>query len=118
MSIDMLIDKIKTMPKQLKFEEVIQTIDTYYQYSPTNFTNGIGDMVVNNLAGTNEGSCKIFAFAQLNTLNKSDTLACFGKYYQNDVLQHPDNTDHANIRTFMQYGWDGIKFEGEALVKK
>jgi hypothetical protein len=26
--------------------------------------------------------------------------------------------DHQNIRQFMQNGWDGIKFEGDALTAK
>ena len=117
MSINTLIDKIKTKPEELEFDDIIQTIDANYQYSPTHFTNGLDETAVINTAGTNEGSCKIFAFSLINKLNKSETLACFGEYYRNDVLLHPENTDHANIRTFMQYGWDGIKFEGNALSK-
>ncbi|MGL5142536.1 MAG: HopJ type III effector protein, partial [Acinetobacter baumannii] len=27
-------------------------------------------------------------------------------------------TDHQNIRQFMQNGWDGVKFEGQALTEK
>ncbi|MDH5570364.1 MAG: HopJ type III effector protein [Gammaproteobacteria bacterium] len=118
MSINTLIDKIKTRPDELEFEDVIQVIESHYHYFPTTFTNGMGATMVHNAAGTNEGSCKIFAFALQNKLNKSETLACFGKYYRDDVLQHPDNTDHANIRNFMQYGWNGIKFEEEALSRK
>ena len=38
-----------------------------------------------------------------------------GDYYRVDVLQHPDATDHQNIRQFIQYGWAGITFEGCAL---
>jgi hypothetical protein len=49
-------------------------------------------------------------------LNEKQTLACFGKYYREDVLRHPENDDHANIRNFMLYGWEGIVFEGEALT--
>ena len=43
----------------------------------------------------------------------------FGDYYRKDVLEHPDGTDHANIRAFMEVGWDGVKFpDGFALSPK
>jgi hypothetical protein len=70
-----------------------------------------------NESGTNEGSCKIFAFAQLNDLSVEQTLACFGKYYREDVLENPEGNDHGNIRNFMISGWEGVKFSCEALVK-
>ncbi|NNF96141.1 MAG: hypothetical protein HKM94_04340 [Halobacteria archaeon] len=47
-----------------------------------------------------------------------ETLACFGKYYREDVLQHPQGTDHLNIRTFMRHGWSGIQFEYPALTPR
>ena len=115
MTINKLIDKINTQAEQIDFAEVIETIETCYRYTPTRFTNGKGSNAVTNEAGTNEGSCKIFAFASLNHLDEKQTLACFGKYYREDVLGHPDNDDHANIRNFMLHGWQGIKFEGDAL---
>ncbi len=96
------------------FEKVMQTIDAEYEFTPTRFTNG--DAV--NESGTNNGSCKIFAFAKLNGLDEQMTLNAFGDYYMVDVLQHPDNQDHQNIRNFMQTGWNGIEFDGVALVKK
>jgi hypothetical protein len=34
------------------------------------------------------------------------------------VLKHPEATDHQNIRNFMKTGWEGIRFEGEALKAK
>jgi len=63
----------------------------------------------------NEDSCKIFAFGKLHNLDKDQTLACFGKHYREDVLLQPGGSNHANIRNFMEHGWEGIKFEGEAL---
>ena len=60
------IAKLKTAPELIQFNEVIATIDAHYDYSPTRFTNG---SVVNESA-SNEGSCKIFAFAQLNNLDE------------------------------------------------
>ncbi len=91
---------------------------TYYDYSPGVFHNGQAGVAVSNAAGSNEGSCKLFAFAQLNQLDEAATLACFGRYYREDVLQSPAGTDHANIRNFIRFGWTGIRFEGEALCLK
>ena len=110
-----LISQIKTNPETVEFKDVIATIDAHYHYTPTRFTNGQGNNMAINEAGSNEGSCKIFAFAQLNGLSETETLACFGHYYRDDVLKHPDGNDHANIRNFMRSGWDGIHFEGAAL---
>lgn len=115
MTINELIEKIITKPNSIEFDEVIKTIESTYNYTPTRFSNGIGDNATINEAGTNEGSCKIFAFGKLNNLDEKQTLACFGKYYRDDVLGNPDNDDHANIRNFILYGWKGIKFEDEAL---
>ena len=118
MSKQALIEKIKTQPDTVEFSEVIDTIATHYDYTPTRFSNGSGDDTAISEAGSNEGSCKIFAFAQLNGLNENETLACFGKYYREDVLQHPEGSDHANIRNFMRHGWQGIHFEQSALQEK
>jgi len=114
MGTDTLLDKIQAQPEQVEFTEVLLAIDDGYDYQPTAFIN---DAVVNE-AGMNEGSCKIFAFAKLHGLNKEQTLACFGKYYRDDVLQHPQGTDHANIRSFMVYGWGGLEFKGNVLTPK
>lgn len=112
------IQRIKATPNAISFDKVMEYIDEHYEYTPTGFTNGVkGDQVVNK-AGQNEGSCKIFAFAKMVNLNERDTLACFGKFYLDDVLNNPNGDDHANIRTFIRHGWKGIKFEGEALVEK
>ncbi|MET1255926.1 HopJ type III effector protein [Aliikangiella maris] len=109
-----LIEKIIVQPKIIEFSEVIQCIDEYYLYEPSTFINN----GLENIAGTNEGSCKIFAFASLNNLNEKQTLACFGHYYREDVLNNPEATDHQNIRNFMQSGWKGIQFEKNALTLK
>ena len=114
MSIEDLVEKIHRHPDVVEFDEVIEAINTHYDYTPTAFRNGD----VYNTAGSNEGSCKIFAFAQLHKLDETQTLACFGKYYRQDVLNHPDGSDHANIRNFIEYGWRGIDFDGHALADK
>ena len=73
-------------------------IDAAYTYAPTAFANG--SLV--NQAGENEGSCKLFAFAKINNLDEEKTLACFGAYYREDVLQNPSSDNHQNIRNFIQ----------------
>lgn len=113
-----LIEKLKTQPGTVEFDEVIRLISDHFYYTPARFSNGIGHDCVVNEAGSNEGSCKIFSFAHQHHLSKEETLACFGKFYRIDVLLHPQGTDHANIRTFMRHGWDTIRFDQVALQPK
>ena len=117
MTTDQLISLIRSEPEQLQFEQVMDTISEHYDYTPARFSNGLGDDQVINEAGTNEGSCKVFAFAKLQGLDSNDTLACFGQYYR-DVLNTPDGSDQANIRSVMRHGWDGIHFDSQALQEK
>lgn len=116
MTVEQLLQKIRQSPADIGFDEVIATIKQCYQYTPTRFSNGLGENRVINEAGQNEGSCRIFAFAQLHGLSELEALGCFGKFYREDVLGNPDGNDHANIRNFMRDGWEGIVFDGEALV--
>jgi len=109
-----LLDQVKSSPHTIQFSEVIEHIDAYYDFTPTRFTNG---NTVNE-AGQNHGSCKVFSFAKLQNLNQEQTLALFGDYYRKDVLGNPEGTDHQNIRNFMEFSWEGIQFEGEALREK
>ncbi len=113
-----LIQKLQTEPASVSFDEVIQVIDTTYEYQPVTFNNGLGDEMITNIAGTNEGSCKIFAFALLHGLTQQQTLHCFGDYYRQDVLTRIDGSDHQNIRLFMKYGWQGIDFDETPLLVK
>ena len=94
--------------------EYVAYIDEHYDFVPTKFRNG---KTVNE-AGENNGSCKVFSFAKLKGLNEEETLALFGDFYKTDVLKNPEGSDHQNIRNFMQYGWDGIASEGQALAEK
>lgn len=105
---------LATAPESVNFADTIAVIDAHYDFTPTAFRNGELD----NAAGQNNGSCKIFAFAQLQQLSPQQTLHCFGNYYRDDVLQHPAATDHQNIRNFMRFGWEGVVFQGVALVAK
>jgi hypothetical protein len=111
-------DQLTALLKKLKddsssFKEVIGFIETFYEHQPTAFKNG----QVYNEATQNQGSAKIFSFAQLNKLDKADTLSLFAEHYQS-VLKNPDGTDHQNIRQFMIHGWAGVTFEGVALRAK
>lgn len=114
MQLDAFFTKLKQTPEQVSFADTIATVDANYEFTPTAFRNG----ELENSAGQNSGSCKLLSLAKLHNLSAEQTLHCFGDYYRTDVLQHPDATDHQNIRNFIRYGWDGVKFENSALIKK
>lgn len=110
----MLFEQLEKSADDIQFNDVIAFIDAHYDFTPTKFTNGN----TANEANQNNGSCKVFSFAQLNDLSKEETLALFGDFYRIDVLQNPDGDDHQNIRNFIKFGWAGISFEGRALSRK
>lgn len=98
-------------PESIAFADTMAVIDAEYEFTPASFING----ETRNEAGQNSGSCKLFAFAKLNGLSKEQTLACFGAYYRDDVLKHPEGSDHQNIRNFIKFGWEGVKFDNMPL---
>ena len=98
---------------EVKFADVLAFIEARYNHTPTAFQNG----QQHNAATENQGSAKVFSFAKLNGLDQAQTLSLFAEHYAS-VLASPEASDHQNIRQFMQNGWDGIKFEGTALVAK
>ena len=106
--------KLNKQPEAIEFTDTMEVIESNYSFSEVAFNNGLQS----NAAGENVGSCKIFAFAQLNNLTEAQTLACFGTYYRDDVLAFPEATDHQNIRQFIINGWQGVTFTGAALVSK
>ena len=112
MILETFLQTIKENPETIEFDQTIALIDETYKFVPTAFHNG--DLV--NEAGQNSGSCKIFAFGQLHNLSEQQTLACFGHYYREEVLQHPDDSNHQNIRNFIKTGWIGIKFSSKTLA--
>ena len=114
MTLANFLEKLKQTPEIITFTETIAVIEENYDFSPTAFENGLQ----HNTAGENSGSCKIFAFAEIQNLSETATLSCFGAYYYDDVLKNPNGTDHQNIRNFMKTGWEGIAFYGSALVSK
>jgi hypothetical protein len=109
--VDTLLQQVKA--GSISFKDVIEFIEAHYQHIPTAFKNG----ATYNEATQNQGSAKVFTFAQLNTLDKENTLALFAEHYQ-AVVNTSDGTDHPNIRQFMIHGWEGIVFDGKALVAK
>jgi len=115
MTLATFLEKI-TAGQPVSFAETMTVIGENYHYQATEFSNGLNDQVLTSPAGTNEGSCKIFAFARLHQLDQAQTLSLFGEYYQ-DVLNDPDGNGHQNIRQFMKFGWAGIRFAGQALVE-
>ncbi len=108
------LTQLNQMPETIEFTDTMAVIDELYDFTPVRFHNG-GFI---NEVGDNLGSCKLLTFAKLHRLNEAEVLACFGAYYRDDVLQHPDNKDHQNIRHFMQTGWQGVRFDALALTKK
>ena len=106
-----LLNQLQT--GEAKFADVIAFIEARYVHTPTAFKNG------QQANGTNEnqGSAKVFSFAQLNGLDQAQTLSLFAEHYA-AVLATPEGADHQNIRQFMQNGWDSVQFAGQALTAK
>ncbi len=108
------ITKLQKSPESLEFTDTMAVIEANYIHQPTAFTNGTAV----NTADQNQGSCKLLAFAQLQGFDQAQTLACFGRYYRDDVLGNPSGNDHQNIRQFMLNGWAGVIFAGSPLTIK
>jgi len=103
---------VTNSPDTIEFNDVIAFVDSTFSFTPTAFTNGD----VKNEANQNNGSCKLLALGQHLNLNKAQTLALFGRFYREDVLDNPNGSDHANIRNFMNTGHEGVAFETFPLV--
>lgn len=114
MTIEDFKHKLKTTPKTIQFSETMSVIEANYNFTPTAFKNGN----LANKSNENMGSCKLLAFAKNQELTKEETLACFGDFYYNDVLENPDGTSHQNIRNFMEFGFKGLHFEHHPLKQK
>lgn len=114
MTLQNFLNRLTETPDTVEFEETMAVIDENYDFTPTAFQNG----TTHNDANQNNGSCKILAFGQQNNLTVAQTLACFGRYYRDDVLGNVNGEDHQNIRQLMAKGWDGVQFEGMPLTAK
>jgi len=112
MTQDEYIETLKSGEK-MQFEDLMLIIDQDYNYTPAAFSNG----EVENSIDENQGSAKLFCFAAVNQLSPLETLHCFGQYYQ-EVLNDPEGDSHANIRNFIIYGWEGLKFDSPVLDRK
>lgn len=97
----------------MPFEDLMTLIDAHYQHTPAAFSNGD----LENSAKENQGSAKLFCFGAIYQLSVLETLHCFGQYYQ-AVLSDPKGSTHQNIRNFITYSWDGLKFSAPVLSKK
>jgi hypothetical protein len=103
-------DRINSLLEGLKnntitFKEVLEFIDADITHAARAFKNGEAF----NEATQNQGSAKVFTFAQKHNMSAADTLYLFAEHYQ-AVLATPEAVDHQNIRQFMIHGWQGIQF--------
>jgi hypothetical protein len=114
MQLEQFLTKLNNSPESVQFEDTMATIEANYDYQASAFTNGNAE----NSAEQNQGSCKLLAFAKLQGFSVEQTLACFGRYYREDVLGNPEGDDHQNIRQFMANGWDGVSFAVTPLTAK
>ena len=114
MTVENFKNKLRNTPKDINFSETMSVVEENYVFTPSAFKNGD----LQNSSIENLGSCKVFSFALKQQLTKEETLACFGQYYFNDVLENPNGSDHQNIRNFMNTGFKGLIFENETLVEK
>ncbi|WXT99959.1 MAG: hypothetical protein Ctma_0665 [Catillopecten margaritatus gill symbiont] len=97
---------------QMDFNDLMVLIDENFDHTPAAFTNGD----LQNSANENQGSAKLFCFAAIHQLTPLETLHCFGQYYQ-EVLTDSNSTSHQNIRNFITYGWEGLKFDSPVLTQ-
>jgi len=114
MKIDDFLNKLTQTPESVEFQDTMATIEENYEVTASAFENG----GLSNSADENQGSCKLLAFAKALDLTPPATLACFGHYYREDVLLHPEASDHQNIRRFMNSGWEGVTFAHQPLTSK
>lgn len=105
--------RVRLRSEQHLFTDTLAFIAEHYSYSPSAFSNGD----VDNPAGQNEGSCKTLGFAILEGLSQEETLLAFGEHYR-AVREHPEGTDHANIRALQATGLAGVNFERQPLSRR
>jgi hypothetical protein len=96
---------------QAVFADTLSFVSSHFHYTPRRFYNG----GLESAAGSNEGSCKVFALGKLVGLSEEEVLLSFGEHYR-QVCGDPDGTSHGNIRAFMKHGWGGVNFpDGTSL---
>jgi len=113
MKLDAFLKKLNDDPEAVTFDEALATVGEHYRLTPCGYT----------LAGVRfdvdqvHRSCQLYAFGILHKLSKEQTLACFGEHYREDVLKHPQGSDHQTVRLFMQVGWEGLKLDSPMPLK-
>ncbi len=88
-----------------QFETTLAFIEQHFNFTPSAFNNG----GVANSSEQNQGSCKVFALAELIKLNQEQALCCFGQHYR-DVLATPEVDNHHNLRRVLKEGLVNITF--------
>ena len=95
------------------FATTLAFIETWFDFTPSAFLNGS----VANAVDQNQGSCKVFALAQLLELTQEQALRCFGEHYR-DVVATPDVDNHHNLRRLLKEGLADISFDSFPLTQK
>ncbi len=96
-----------------QFETTLAFIEQHYNFTPSAFNNG----GIENSAEQNQGSCKVFAVAELLQLSQQQALACFGQHYR-DVAATPAVDNHHNLRRVLKEGLADIRFDNFPLELK
>ncbi len=96
-----------------QFELTLAFIEKNYNFTASAFNNG----GVENRADQNQGSCKVFALAELLKLTQEQALCCFGQHYR-DVLATPEVDNHHNLRRVLKEGLSNIHFDQFPLELK
>ncbi len=99
--------------ENFQFETTLAFIEEHFDFTPSAFNNG---GVLNSIE-QNQGSCKVFALAELLNLSQQQALCCFGQHYR-DVLATPDVDNHHNLRRVLKEGLDNISFDQFPLKAK
>lgn len=95
-----------------RFADTLAFIEQWYHYQPSAFS-------FDGLASTleqNQGSCKIFALAQLLNLSQQQTLQCFGEHYRN--LNSATAPLHANLNKLAKQPLSNLEFSQFPLIPK
>lgn len=95
------------------FSATLNFIESEFDFTASAFRNGN----VANQIDQNQGSCKVFALAQLLELSQEQALRCFGEHYR-DVLATPEVDNHHNLRRVLKEGLSNIEFDAFPLQQK
>lgn len=99
--------------EDFQFETTLAFIAEHFEFTPSAFDNG---GVLNSIE-QNQGSCKVFALAELLQLSQQQALCCFGQHYR-DVLATPKVDNHHNLRRVLKEGLTDIRFDQFPLKAK